>query len=259
MEDRRRRRDVAGRLRAPGLDEHRRHRRRAVEPRHRLGRHRRGEPLPRVDGRRRHLQVDRRRQDLHACRPHRHADDRPHRRPPDEPRHRLRRGVRARVDRQRDARRVQDDRRRPHVAKVVLSQPAHRRDRSRHGSRGSEHALRGDVAARPPQVERSARRARLHGRRDLEDDRRRQDVDRGERRAARRAVPRPHRHRRRALEPERASTRSSTTTSRDGRRAKASATPTRARFSRAASSPPRSIAPTTRAGPGARSPRTTNS
>ena len=63
--------------------------------------------------------------------PHRHPDDRPHRRPSDQPGHRLRRGVGPRVDRQRDARRVQDDRRRPDVEEGVLPQPAHRRDRSR--------------------------------------------------------------------------------------------------------------------------------
>ena len=56
--DRRQRRDVAGDLRAHAVDEHRRHRGRAVQSRHRLGRHRRGEHLPRVDARRRHLQVD---------------------------------------------------------------------------------------------------------------------------------------------------------------------------------------------------------
>ena len=61
---------------------------------------------------RRHLQVHRRRPDLAAHGPDRHADDRAHRRASDESRHRVRRRLRPRVDRQRDARRVQDDRRR---------------------------------------------------------------------------------------------------------------------------------------------------
>ena len=85
-----------------------------------------------------------------------------------------------RVDRQRDARRVQDHRRRPHLDEGALPQPADRRDRSGDGSVGSEHALRRDVAARPPQVERSAGRARLQRERHLEDDRRRADLDRRE-------------------------------------------------------------------------------
>ena len=84
----------------------------------------------------------------------------------------------------------------------ALSQPAHRRDRPRDGSRRPEHALRRDVAARAPQVERSARRARLQRGRHLEDDRRRRDVDRDQHRAPGSAVPRPHRHRHRAIEPE---------------------------------------------------------
>ena len=137
LEDRRRRRDLAGDLRASAVHEHRRHRRRAVEPRHRLGRHRRGQPVPRLDARRRHLQVDRRRPDVHAHGPDRHADDRPHRRPPDQSRHRLRRGVGPRVDRQRDARRVQDDRRRQDLEQGPLPEPAHRRVRSGDGSRRS--------------------------------------------------------------------------------------------------------------------------
>ncbi len=42
-----------------------------------------------------------------------------------------------------------------------VSKPAHRRDRPRDGSVRSEHALRSNLAADPPEVERSARRARL--------------------------------------------------------------------------------------------------
>ncbi len=175
---------LAGDLRESAVDEHRRHRGRAVQPRHRLGRHRRGQHLSRLDAWRRHLQVDRRRPHVPAQRPDRHADDRAHRRPPDQSRHRLRRGRRARLDRQRDARRVQDDRRRADLDEGALPQPAHRRDRSRDGSGRSQHAVRRDVAAHPPQVERSARRARLQRERHLEDDRRRQDLDGCEQRPA---------------------------------------------------------------------------
>ena len=241
------------------VDEHRRCRRRALESGHRVGRHRRGEPVPRVHGRHWRLQVHRRRHDVHPLRTHRHADDRAHRRPPVESRHGLRRGIRSRVDRQRDARRVQDDRRRTHVAEGLLSQPAHWRDRPRDGSRGPEHALRRDVAARPAEMERSAHGAWLRGGRDLEDDRCREDLERGERGAARRAVPRPDRTRRLALEPERCLRLCRQLRVREGRPEKASATPIRVRSSRRASSPRRFIGPTTRAGPGARSPRTTTS
>ena len=79
-----------------------------------------------------------------------------------------------------------------------------------------EHALRGDVAAHAAQVERSARRARLQRRRHLEDHRRRQQLDRGQRRPAGAAVPRPHRHRHRRARIRTCSTRSWTTTSRAG-------------------------------------------
>ena len=96
---------------------------------------------------------------------------------PTNPEHRLRRGVRSRVDRQRDARRVQDDRRRQDVGQDLLQEPADRRERPGDGPARSERAVRVAVAAHPPQVERPARRARLQrGRRD-QDDRRRQDLD----------------------------------------------------------------------------------
>ena len=65
------------------IDDYRRRGRRAVEPGHRLGRHRRVEHLPQLVHRRRRLQVDRRREDVAAHGPRRHADDRPHRHPSD--------------------------------------------------------------------------------------------------------------------------------------------------------------------------------
>ena len=60
-----------------GVD--RRHRDSSDEPEHRVRRHRRAEQSPDVVVRRRHLQDDRRRQDLHEHRPARDADDRAHR------------------------------------------------------------------------------------------------------------------------------------------------------------------------------------
>ena len=150
-------------LRESGVDEHRRHRRRAVEPRHRLGRHRRGEHVPRLDGRRRHLQVHRRRPGrsrtsgltdtqtiarivVHPTNPdivyvaasgHEWTDNEM-------------RGVFKTTDGGRTWTKVFY--RSPRTGAIDLVD----------GSRRSQHALRGDVAARPPEVERSARRARLH-------------------------------------------------------------------------------------------------
>ena len=66
----------------------------AVQPRRRLHRHRRGRHSRQHHSGRRRLQVDRRRQDVDAHRPRRHAGDREDPRPPDQPRSRLRRGVR---------------------------------------------------------------------------------------------------------------------------------------------------------------------
>ena len=66
-------------------------------------------------------------------RPRRHAHDRPHPDPPDQPGHRLRRRVRTCLDRERDARRLQDDRRRADVDEGALQEPGHRRHRSGDG------------------------------------------------------------------------------------------------------------------------------
>ena len=65
--------DVAGGVRPGGLDEHRRAGRRAVQPGHRLGRHRRVEHLPQLVLGRRRLQVHRQREDVAAHGPDRHA------------------------------------------------------------------------------------------------------------------------------------------------------------------------------------------
>ena len=80
-------------------------RRRPVRPERRLRRLRRGQHPRQRRSRQRHLQVDRRRQDLEARleagRPDRHDG-----RPPDEPRHRLRRGARPRLRPEPRARRL---------------------------------------------------------------------------------------------------------------------------------------------------------
>ena len=214
LEDRRRRRDVAGGLRESAVDEHRRHRRRAVEPGHRLGRHRRGQHVPRLDGRAsastsrptaartfQHMGLTDTqtiaRIVVHPTNPdivyvaavgHEWTDNEM-------------RGVFKTTDGGRTWTKVLYRSPRTGAIDLVMdpSDP--------------EHALRRDVAARPPQVERPARRARLQRRRHLEDDRRR--ARRGRTRAQglpRRAVPRPHRHRRRRARTRTCSTRSSTTT-----------------------------------------------
>ena len=122
-----------------------------------------------------------------------------------------------------------------------------------------EHALRRDVAAYPPQVERPACRARLRRERHLQDHRRRSALDGRERRPAAGAVPRPHRDRRGPLEPERALC---------VRRQLRARPPPRENERDAYGRPirrephqgaPRSIAPTTRVATGARSARATTS
>ena len=93
--------------RRPGEDRlDRRDRGRAVRPERRLRRHGRElHPRQRL-ARRRRLPVDRRRQDLDARRPARHAADRPRPRPPAGPRPRLRGRARPRLGPERRARRL---------------------------------------------------------------------------------------------------------------------------------------------------------
>ena len=196
---------------------------------------------------------------LPARRPDRHPDHRAHRRPPDQSEHRLRGVRRARLDRERDARRVQDHRRRADVDQSALSQPADRCDRSGDGSVGSGDALRGTVGAGAAEVERPAGRAGLQPIRRLEDDRRREDLDQHSIRACpRRSSAAASVSTCRAATPT-CCTPSSTATRKGVRPATASATPTAGRSRRAASAPPRSTAATTRAGRGGRSASTTTS
>ena len=207
-----------------------------------------------------HLQVDRRGRDVAAHGPHRHARPsrassciRPTRTSCTSPRpgHEW-------TDND-DARRVQDDGRRPDLDEGLLQEPAHRRDRPRDGSARSEHAVRRDVAAHPAQVERPARRARLQRRRRHQDDRRRADLDGRRARACRRrssaaASASTSRARIRTR-----STRSWTTTRSAACRRRASATRTagRCRRARASSRAPTSIDRTTPARRGGRRAATT--
>ena len=119
---------------------------------------------------------------------------------PDEPEHRVRRRRRKSLGRQSGARRLQDDRRRPHVDEGALRRHVHRRDRPRDGSARSERALRGDVSASAQRVRLQRRRT---GQRDLQDDRRRRHLEEArERHSGRRQGT--HRSRDRALEARRA-------------------------------------------------------
>ena len=121
------------------------HRRRAVRPERRLRRHRRGEHPRQRRGRQRHLQVDRRRQDLEARleagRPDRHDG-----RPPDEPRHRLRRRARPRLRPQPGARRLPHHRRRQDLAAGARQGRRHRRQRRLLRPEQPAHPLRRPVA-----------------------------------------------------------------------------------------------------------------
>ena len=203
VEDRERSDHLAADVRAGADDDHRRRGDRAVEPGHRLDRHRRGEHLPQFAGRRRRLQVGGCRQDLAAHGAHRHLHDSPNRHPPDQPRRRVRRGVRPRVDEQRRARRLQDDRRRQDVGEGAVRQREDRRHRPRDGPGRPEHALRRHLAAHPPEVERPAQLPRLRRQRHPQVHRRRQDLGADQQGAARAEVPRAHRPRRLPLGAER--------------------------------------------------------
>ena len=125
-----------------------------------LGRHRRAEQPPELVVGRRRVSLDRRRRDVDVPRPARHALDRPRRARPDRSERRVRRRRRQSVGRQSRARRLQDDRRRPHVDQGALRRHVHRRDRPRDGSARSERALRGDVSAPAQGVRLQRRRTR---------------------------------------------------------------------------------------------------
>ncbi len=160
LEDHEQRRDLEDDLR-PAARQHVR-RARDFRGRHedRLGRHRRAEqPAELVLGRRR-LSLDRRRRHVDAtsasttrARSAASCSIRPIRTSRTSP-------PSAISGRQRRARRLQDDRRRPHVDEGAVRRHAHRRDRPRDGSARPERALRRDVSAAAEGVRLQRRRTR---------------------------------------------------------------------------------------------------
>ena len=138
----------------------RRHRRRAVEPERRLRRDGRGlHPGQRVPWRR-HLQVDRCRQDLDAHGPRGHQADRTPGRASHQSRHRVGRRSRRPVGAEPRSRRLQDARRRTHLAEGALQGRERRRHRSRAGPGESQRPLRVDSGIAPLSVGLQERRSR---------------------------------------------------------------------------------------------------
>ncbi len=115
-------------LRRPAHRHHRVHRRGSVGPQRRLRRLRRGQHPRQRAARQRHLQVDRRRQDVEA-RLAAAGPDRHHDRPPDQPGYCVRRGARPRVRAERRARRLPHHRRRQDLEARPVRQPGRRRFR----------------------------------------------------------------------------------------------------------------------------------
>ena len=193
LQDRERRHDLGAHLRRPADHVHRRPGRGRVRSQHRLGRHGRGQHLPRLHGRPGRLQVDRRRQDLEAHGPRGDLHHRPRRHPSRQSRHRLRRGHRPRVDRP-----------------IPTAASTRRPTAARPGRRSSivnERVGANDLVMDPTAPDtlyaatwnRIRRRwsdpaARRRGR-PLQDDRRRQDLDAHQHRPPGHGHDRPHRHR----------------------------------------------------------------
>ena len=201
LEDHRLRPHLDADLRRPADRLDRRHRRRALQPRHHLRRQRRGPAAARPLDRRRHLQVHRRRQDLDAPRPARRPADSADRRRPAQPRPAVRRRARPSLRPERRARHLPLDRRRPN-----LREGARTRTRTPAAS---------DVVidpANPDIVYAALWEARQGpwengvldrpGQRPLQVHRRRHHLEAADRRPAlRRRRPRPGQHRHRAEQP----------------------------------------------------------
>ena len=180
-----------------GLD--RRHRDSSGERQHRLRRHRRAEQPPDLVVRRRHLQDDRRRQDLAEHRPARNADHRPHRHRPQESGNGLRRSAGSPVRTQQGTRRLQDDRRRRELEPGQVHRRGHRVHRHRHRSGQHQHPLCRELSAATHGLLLQRRRTRQRA---VEDHGRRQELDQADLRPAARHL-RPHRARRLPLESQR--------------------------------------------------------
>ena len=182
-----------------GVD--RRHRHPSAQSEHRLRRHRRAEQPPDLVVRRRHLQDDRRRQDVHAHRPEGDADDRAHRHRSEESRDGLRRGARAicsgRIPSAASTRRPTAARpgTRSSSSTTTRASPTSRSIRS-----NTNILYAASYQRRRTRLLLQRRRARQ---RDLEEHRRRQDVEQADGQRAAAGHLRPHRARRLALESER--------------------------------------------------------
>ena len=149
-------------------------RRRSEGLERRLARHRREQQPAQRALRRRRLQVNRRRQDLEA---HGARDVRAHRQDPHRSaqlERRLRRGAGSAVLGRRRARPLQDDRRRRDLDGGAHDQRGHGHQRHRVRSEEPGHHLRLGLPAPPSRRTDDRRRS---GRRHLQDDERRQDVD----------------------------------------------------------------------------------
>ncbi len=149
-----------------------------------LRRHRRARGARRDDTRRRRrLQIDRRRQDLEEDRTRNKPAYFAHHHPSEESRHRLGRGTGSALLAVEGARHLQVDRRRTDVEEHAVRQRKDRCRRTVDGCQQSAHHLRGDVGTRPPAVEGDQRRA---GKRALQVDRQRRNLDENDRRPPRR-------------------------------------------------------------------------
>ena len=224
LEDDGRRLELGDRLRQVLQDGlRRRARRRSLRPERDLRRHgRRLHPRQHV-GRRRRLEVDRRRQDVGVRRPRGHAADPARARPPGEPGPRLRRGARPHVGPEPRPRDLPLDGRRQDLEEGPLRRREDRRVRPRHGRDEPAHPLGGLLAGGPQAV---VARERRPGRRRLEDHGRRRHVEealgrpaRGRRRPGRdRGLARAARARvGRSSKPRRAASSGRTTAARRGR------------------------------------------
>jgi len=166
-------------------------------------RHRRGEPAELRELGQRGLPLRRRRQDVEALRTGGHAPHRPRRGPPDRPGHRLRRGARPLLGAEQGPRAVQDDRRRQDVGVREVHRREHRVRGRADGPGRPGHALRGGVAGAARRLlRRQPARTSRPRRRPVQDDRRRQDVGKDGRRAAREGRVRAVRTLRLPQEPE---------------------------------------------------------
>ena len=182
LDDERLRPHVEADFRRPADRIDRRHRRCAVRSQCDLRRQRRRHRAARPLHRRRHLQIDRRGEDMDAPRPSRRPADSVHRRRPARRQSPVRCGAGPSVRAERRARRLPIDRRRTNVSESVLQGREHRRVGPRARSAESRRRLRVSVGDASGSV--GERRLERHQRRHLQIDRRRHDVASADTRSA---------------------------------------------------------------------------